>query len=130
MVRLTKLGVPSEDAEQRCLIKWLESVHPGVLYFAIPNGGWRDRVTASKLKATGVKAGVPDLFFPEPRGGVPGLFIEMKRARGGGLSPFQKEWLAALQANGYKAEVCRGAESAMAVIDSYLSLKGGVPSCD
>ena len=32
-----------------------------VCYFAIPNGGKRNIITASKLKAEGVKKGVPDL---------------------------------------------------------------------
>lgn len=33
---------------------------------AIPNGGDRDIITAGKLKATGVKAGVWDVFVPVP----------------------------------------------------------------
>ena len=41
---------------------------------------------ANTLKATGVLPGVPDLFVPGWN-----LWIEMKRAKGGKLSPEQKD---------------------------------------
>ena len=111
---------PSEEMEQRALTAWLSARFPTVLFYAVPNGGWRSKATAGKLKATGVKPGVPDLVIAEPRSGHHGLYIELKRAKGGQLSPFQKEWLAALKARGYRAEVCAGADAAQAVITEYL----------
>lgn len=36
---------------------------PGVVGFHVPNGGWRDPATASKLKAAGVLPGVADWVF-------------------------------------------------------------------
>lgn len=48
------------------------------LIFAIPNGGARHPAVAAKLKAEGVKAGVPDLFLPVARHGYHGMFIELK----------------------------------------------------
>jgi hypothetical protein len=110
----------SEEAEQCLLCRWLDTAHPGALYYAVPNGGLRDKVTAAKLKATGVKAGVPDLVIAEPRGGRPGLYVEMKRRMGGRLSASQRDWIAKLRARGYQAEACAGAEAAMEVIDRYL----------
>ncbi len=55
------------------------------LLFSIPNGGLRDKITASRLKAAGVRAGVPDIFWPvaindEWGHFYHGLFIEMKTA--------------------------------------------------
>jgi rhodanese-related sulfurtransferase len=113
--------VPSEDMEQRNLVEWLHKSLPEVRFFAIPNGGWRSKATAGKLKAAGVKPGVPDMFIATARPPYHGLFIEMKREKGGQLSPYQKIWLANLRAGGYRAEVCAGAEAAKAVITDYLA---------
>jgi len=44
----------------------------------IPNGGLRDKREGARLKASGVIAGVCDLFLPMARRGAHGLYIEMK----------------------------------------------------
>jgi hypothetical protein len=110
--------VPSEELEQRALAAWLDNA--GILFYAVPNGGWRNKATAAKLKASGVKPGVPDLVIAEPRGGYHGLYIELKRVKGGAVSPAQKEWLSALSARGYKAVVRKGAKAAVKTIIEYL----------
>lgn len=73
----------SEDSQQSALFCWCyqnQHVYPELcFYHAIPNGGDRDKITAGKLKATGVKAGVLDTFLPCARHGFHGLYIEMKR---------------------------------------------------
>lgn len=106
----------TEHAEQVSLVQWLDATHPDLLYFAIPNGGNRNIITASKLKAEGVKAGVPDLFFPGLK-----LFVEMKRVKGGRLSPEQKYWSDMLTAAGYRVAVCKGAAEAVQIITEELS---------
>ena len=63
----------TEHEEQALVIQWAE-LHkrtlPGLeLLHAIPNGGDRDVRVATKLKAEGVKAGVPDLLLPVPASG-------------------------------------------------------------
>ena len=90
------------------------------LLFAIPNGGNRDAVTGAMLKAEGVRAGVPDLFLAVPRNGFAGLFVELKKPKGGRVSRSQTDMLAALSASGYKTAVCHGWEGAMACIAGYL----------
>lgn len=87
--------------------------------FAIPNGGSRNKAEAAKLKAEGVSAGVPDLFIPIPKQGYHGLFIEMKVGKNR-TSLEQDEWLALLRKNGYRAEVCYGADAAIKTIDDYI----------
>ena len=87
--------------------------------FAIPNGGKRATVTAMRLKAEGVKAGVPDIFLPWPVGGWCGLWIEMKYGSNK-TTEQQRDWLAWLGINGYKTEVCWGAGEAIRVIEDYL----------
>lgn len=106
----------TEHAEQVSLVQWLDATHPGLLYFAIPNGGNRNIVTATKLKAEGVKAGVPDLFFPSLR-----LFIELKRTKGGKVSPAQRDMATRLESCGYRVVVCKGAREAVDVITQEIN---------
>ena len=116
--------LPTEHAEQVALIRWVAHAAPtqpelGWL-FAIPNGGHRHRLVAAKLRAEGVRAGVPDLYLPVARGRWHGLFVEMKRRRGGQLSAEQKIWTQALVEQGYQVRVCAGWEAARDAILAYL----------
>jgi hypothetical protein len=63
---------------------------------------------------------VPDICLPVPRGGWHGLYIELK-ARGGSASREQKQWLAALQRLGYRAELCVGWAQARRLIEDYMT---------
>ncbi len=120
--------VATEDQEQRAVIDWwalackVYRIPPFAL-FAIPNGGWRHPATAARLKAQGVRPGVPDLFLMVPRGTFHGLYIEMKRLKGGFLSPAQLAFLTYASEAGYAANVATGALDAVDVINDYLSLK-------
>ena len=86
----------------------------------IPNGGARDAITGAKLKAEGVKPGVPDLCLPIPIGCYHGLYIELKRPGVRKPSAAQKEWLEWLAENGYCAALCSGCEEAIQVLKGYL----------
>jgi hypothetical protein len=116
----------TESAEQAKLIEWAnlsKGKYPELsLLHHIPNGGHRNISTAARLKAEGVRAGVPDLCLPVARGGYYGLYIELK-AKGGRVQGNQREWLQQLAQQGYKAVVAFGFEEARAVIEDYL--KGG-----
>lgn len=116
--------VPTEHQEQAALFAWsdwMATVMPELsLMYAIPNGGHRSKQTGALLKAEGVKAGVPDICLPVPRGDKHGLYIEMKRRRGGSVSADQLKWLDNLMRQGYECHVCRGCEEARQVILDYL----------
>ena len=118
---------PSEGVEQATLFNWAKMQswkYPELaLMFHIPNGGKRGKAEAGRFKCEGVKAGVPDIFLPVPRGGYHGLFIEMKRTKGGKLSEEQKQWQRDLKEQGYEAVVCKGWEAAAAEIAYYLEAK-------
>ena len=118
--------VPYEHTEQAALISWCEvnrARHPELgMLFAIPNGEHRHRLTALKLKAQGVKPGVPDLYLAVPRWGYHGLFIEMKRRKGGSTSEAQQQWIKRLVAHGYSVQVCKGWESARDALQKYLCI--------
>ena len=131
--------IASEHSEQCALIEICrlhEGRYPALRnLFAVPNGGHRHKAVATGLAASGVVAGVPDLFlahlgrFPEPaylhgRCEYPGLFIELKRV---GYAPsdvklLQHEWHDRLRAAGYAVAVCGGWEQAWAGIRSYLGI--------
>lgn len=120
-----------EHDEQVALFEWArmnEKRYPQLKFmFAIPNGGARHPATARKLKAEGVKAGVPDIFFPHigevnikgQRGWSPGLFIEMKSG-GNKLSPAQKLFEKHLQAEGYIFLTCHSWVEAKDALVKYL----------
>lgn len=87
----------------------------------IPNGGTRDAVEGRHLKEQGVKPGVPDLHLPVARGPYHSLYIEMK-AEKGRTSDAQDWWIEFLTAQGNFVEVCHGWQSAVQVLEWYLSL--------
>lgn len=97
----------SESEEQIGFVNWFEDQFPNVRIFHIPNGGHRAISVAKKLKAEGVKAGVPDLFIPAWR-----IWIEMKRTKGGNVSKEQEEWADYLRGGGYVVIIAAGARDA------------------
>jgi hypothetical protein len=123
----------TEHLEQSALFHWasvMSSKHPALaLMFSIPNGGHRHIAVAMKLKAEGVKAGVPDIFLPWPRSGsmwpndkgAHGLFVEMKSTKGK-LSPAQIAWMRNLQSAGYQVEVSYEWPHAAGLIWEYLGM--------
>lgn len=116
--------IPTEHQEQCALFEWaawMEKQIPELhLMHAIPNGGKRDIRTAARLKDEGVKPGVPDICLPVPRGGKHGLYIELKRRKGGSVSKEQQAWIRALMEQGYMCAVCHGWEKARETILEYL----------
>ena len=125
-----------EDAHQAALFDWVERVRaklPELRHlFAIPNGGFRNKVTAARLKKQGVRAGVPDVQLPVARGGFFGLFVEMKRPavgkqRAGVTSSAQRDWIRDLREQGYRVEIAFGWEQAAEILEKYLSWPKTVP---
>ncbi|WP_263147737.1 VRR-NUC domain-containing protein [Pseudomonas sp. RIT-PI-AD] len=123
--RVTGARIDYEGAEQAALFDWLRLLHPEAhaLAFHVPNGGHRHIKVAADLKRQGVKAGVPDIVLPMPRGGFHGLYIEFKAAKpnDAAVAPTQRAYLAALERQGYFATVCRGIDEAIQVIEAYLA---------
>lgn len=91
------------------------------LMFAVPNGGHRALAVAAKLKAEGVKRGVPDVWGPFPRGRYCGLVIEFKRP-GETTTPEQADWLAALARVGWDAQLHTIATEAFRETCAYIDL--------
>ena len=124
------MAAESEHKEQVALFRWAEFAaarRPELrLLHAIPNGGHRHKAVAARMKAEGVRRGVPDVFLPIPRGAFAGLYIEMKTRRGR-VSDEQRRWIEALRAQGYRAEVCRDWNAARQLIEEYLGGRDSGP---
>lgn len=115
-----------EHNEQVMLMQWWalscrQWDIPEECLFAIPNGARTNIGAAVKLKAEGVRSGVPDLFLAYPKGDKHGLFIEMKKVKGGKVSENQKKVIAMLNKNGYYAVVANGFEWARKAIVAYCT---------
>lgn len=115
----------SEHSEQVLLINWVranQKRYPELqTLFAVPNGGGRDIMTAKKLKAEGVLAGVPDLLLPVARQGFHGLFIELK-IKGNTVSKNQTWYINKAIEQGYAVQVCYGHDEAINAIKGYLGI--------
>jgi len=116
--------VPLETQEQAQLIRWkclYERQIPALAHlFAIPNQG---AARLKSLQMEGTLRGVSDLFLSYPVAPFHGLYIEMKRVKGGKVSPEQYAFIALQTSVGYAAEACRGAEEAWKLILTYLGEK-------
>lgn len=116
---------PLESNEQQTLVAWarcMEGRWPELrMLYHIPNEGKRSQRTGARLKAEGLKSGVPDICLPVARGGHHGLYIELKRRKDSKVTKEQLEWIADLVAQGYVAAVCRGCDEAISLITRYLT---------
>ena len=119
-------NTPTEAEKQKMLFEWIawaKAKYPELaLCFHIPNGGSRDLREAHNLRMQGVRAGVPDMCLPVPRGGFAALYIELKRQKGGRVSDEQRGWIEALNRAGNRAVVCRGFDEARTEIENYLNM--------
>ncbi len=117
--QIAKAG--TEHSHQVALFVWAQqSGIPELKWmFAIPNGGQRTAVAGARLKAEGVKAGVPDIFLPIYRRTWSGLWIELKKPKGV-VSDDQNIWLDFLATQEYCTRVCWGWEEARNALLEYL----------
>jgi len=103
---------------------WLPELTRDLLW-GNPSHGRQTPGQCAKNKRQGLVAGIPDIFYAWARGGYHGLHIEMKRpktetSRKGVLSAAQKEMIDKLRNDGYRVEVCYGADEAMDVLRDYM----------
>lgn len=109
--------IPTEDTEQQTFVAYLEL--RGLTFTAIPNSTYTTSWSVkNRNKAMGVRAGFPDMAVVLP--GVGLLCIELKRTKGGVISPAQEAWITALNTcPGVAAHVCKGASECITVLESY-----------
>jgi len=130
-VKHAPTGLPcrSEHEEQVEFFRWIDEEQPNEalkeLTWAIPNGGARHITTAKKLKAEGVRPGVPDINVAIPIHPYHGLYLEMKRVKGGKVSSSQKRKRAALISQGYRVVIAKGCAEAIAAVKKYMGMDAG-----
>lgn len=113
----------SESVEQQTFFQWT-AVAAGKrpelrLLYNVPNEGKRSALQGARMRAEGLRAGVPDICLPVPRGGYSALYIELKAGRNKPTDD-QIAWLAALDAAGNKTAVCWGWQAASKAVKAYL----------
>jgi hypothetical protein len=91
------------------------ALSPPATFFSVPNGGYRTPREASLMKATGQRAGVPDLWIMWP-GNLGG--IELKAPKGV-LSEDQMLWREITEANLHRWAVCRSVNEVVATLEDW-----------
>ena len=119
--QLAKSG--TEHGHQTALFCWaamnLETYPELKWMHAIPNGGYRNKTEAGRLKAEGVKAGVSDVFLPVESGCYHGLYLEMKKP-GEKASAKQLEFGAFVKTQKYAFHVCDHWQKARDILIKYF----------
>jgi VRR-NUC domain len=90
------------------------------IWFHVPNGEVRDKRLAAKLKAMGVKPGIPDLVLLSSYNSV--RFLELKR-KGESLSEEQEEFRILCIRLGHPHAIARSVEDAVAILESWGCLR-------
>lgn len=116
--------IATETQHQIALFQWWRLAHrhyglPEKALYHTPNEGKRSYFTAAKLKAEGMRPGLPDIVLAVPRGGYGALYIELKTQKGR-PSKDQLDYIDLLRSCGNVAMICRGWETAKAIIEAYL----------
>lgn len=113
----------SEHDTQAAFFSWASHQRfDGIeLLHATPNGGARHIAVAAKLKAEGVKPGVPDVTWPVARGGFIGLAIEFK-FNDGSPSKEQRERITKMQEQGWCVAVCWSWPAAARLLQGYAGM--------
>jgi hypothetical protein len=101
------------------------------LLFSVPNGMWlggnNKFALMNKFKKEGLKPGVADILYLQPRGDYAYLAIEMKaqdkRNIADAVTPEQAGFLEAVNAAGGMGEVCYGADEALEILKTYMEME-------
>lgn len=117
---------PEHDL-QKAFFEWLLLAYPWAddVTFAVPNGVRCSASQAAKLKAEGLKAGIPDVFMSVVTDKYPGLYIEFK-IKPNKPSDIQEKKISSLKSQGYRCEIIYDLDAAIALVKEYLGTKYNV----
>lgn len=98
---------------------WIPNSDPSIKKSVIKRFKWK--IIALLKKCGCLRSGWPDIQLPIPRSGYHGLFIELKRSKGGRLSDDQRWYLRELSKHGNLAVIAKGENAAKKIILDYLA---------
>lgn len=120
-LRLKSLkDLDQEDNEQILFVDHVKQQYKWIKIGCIPNGGYRPKKTANKLKRMGTSPGIPDLLLIVS---VHTVWFEMKKRKGGVLSKDQIFWHGVLRAAGHTVFVPNGYDEAISMLTGFLANK-------
>lgn len=106
-----------EDQLQMAIIDNLSARgNPNVIWYHIPNQGYRGAGYGAKLKAMGVRSGVPDLAFVLEDGSA--AFLELKSSTGD-VSREQMDFAKKCFRMGVKHEFARDIDTALSILTEW-----------
>ena len=117
---MPKNNTPLEEQEQITFVEWLDLKK--IPYCAFPNNIWSPSWGQKMMqKRLGLKKGFPDILVVVRHRYL--VFIEMKRIKGGSVSPEQKEWKDILnEIPNVQSYIAKGAEEAIEIIERIVNL--------
>lgn len=119
---------PLESWEQEQVFSWIRSNqirYPKLqLAYSTLNGVRLGARTRAAAKRQGNRRGVCDIVLPIKSGDGqwPGMYLELKRVKGGSVSNEQREFIRGVVTEGYYAAVARGHIEAIVEIKKYLGV--------
>ena len=119
---------PLEDDECIAFADWLRANNIPFAHLANESrsSSKNAMIRGAKLKRMGQSRGVWDYDIYVPIKGITGavdcyelIKIEMKRRKGGTVSPEQKQWGKIYELSGIPCQICRGADEAIKFVNKY-----------
>ena len=112
--------IGTEAAIQRAVVQHINlRKTKGLVFFSVPNGGWRNIITAKNLKLEGVRPGVSDLIFLH-QGSSYALEIKAERGR---ASEHQLHFLDDWRGAGGHGCVSNGLDRCLSVLETWGLIK-------
>jgi hypothetical protein len=130
-----KVTVPLEDEEAVALADYLRASKIPFCHVANESRGntRAAMIRGAKLKKMGQMRGVWDYEIFIPAKGITGrvdayqeIRIELKRQKGGTVSPEQKAWGKVYEKAGIPCRICKGCEEAIKFINEIKEEMGGI----
>lgn len=120
--------IPTEDQECEVFVQWLRlnNIPHAHISNESRSGSKNAMIRGAKLKRMGQSRGYWDYDIFVPIKGIAGVVdcyeiikIEMKRKKGGTISPEQKEWQKIYEMAGIPCKICKGADEAIDFVKNY-----------
>ena len=111
---------PEQAIQREVFRHFRQRAAPGVVVFAVPNGGFRRKTEAAIMKGLGTVAGAPDIVACRD-----GKFFALEvKAPGGRVTKAQQKMLLNLRAAGASACHAHGLDQCLHVLEGWGLLRG------